>query len=104
VPRKLVPPLTPGWVIVDGLPVFQRSCLDAGSDADAMVHVHGFGISGTFLEPTAALLAGVPGAHALNNSDPRLIAELIEAHIAGEPLVTQTGPRSVAAAVSVDGS
>jgi hypothetical protein len=40
VPRKPVPPLTPGWVIVDGLPVFHRSCLDAGSDADAMVHVH----------------------------------------------------------------
>ena len=32
----------------------------------------------------------VPGAHALNYSDPQLIAELIEAHIAGEPLVTQT--------------
>ena len=46
----------------------------------------------------------VPGAHALNYSDPQLIAELIEAHIAGEPLVTQTGPRSVVAAVSVDGN
>ena len=56
-PRKPVPPLTPGWVIVNGLPVFHRFCLDAGSDADAMVHVHGFGISGTYLEPTAALLA-----------------------------------------------
>jgi pimeloyl-ACP methyl ester carboxylesterase len=44
----------------------------------------------------------VPGAHALNYSDPRLIAELIEAHIAGEPLMTQTGPRSVVAAISVD--
>src|SRR6476659_3562356 len=55
--RKPVPPLTRGWVIVDGLPVFHRFCLDAGSDADAMVHVHGFGISGTYLEPTAALLA-----------------------------------------------
>ena len=55
--RKPVAPLTPGWVIVDGLPVFHRFCLDAGSDADAMVHVHGFGISGTYLEPTAALLA-----------------------------------------------
>ena len=28
----------------------------------------------------------VPGAHALNFSAPELIAELIEAHIAGEPL------------------
>ena len=52
-----MPPLVPGWVIVDGLPVFHRMCLDAGSDADAIVHVHGFGISGTYLEPTAARLA-----------------------------------------------
>jgi pimeloyl-ACP methyl ester carboxylesterase len=50
-------PLVPGWVIVDGLPVFHRTCLDAGPDADAIVHVHGFGISGTYLEPTAARLA-----------------------------------------------
>jgi pimeloyl-ACP methyl ester carboxylesterase len=57
VSRKPVHPLTPGWVIVDGLPVFHRSSIDAGPDADAMVHVHGFGISGTYLEPTAALLA-----------------------------------------------
>jgi pimeloyl-ACP methyl ester carboxylesterase len=57
VPRKPVHPLTAGWVIVDGLPVFHRFNVDAGSDADAMVHVHGFGISGTYLEPTAALLA-----------------------------------------------
>jgi pimeloyl-ACP methyl ester carboxylesterase len=57
VSRKPIPPLAPGWVIVDGSPVFHRSCLDAGADAHAMVHVHGFGISGTYLEPTAALLA-----------------------------------------------
>ena len=44
----------------------------------------------------------VPGAHALNYSDPQLIAELIAAHIAGERLVTQNGRRSVAAAISVD--
>lgn len=37
--------------------MFHRTCLDAGPDADAIVHVHGFGISGTYLEPTAALLA-----------------------------------------------
>jgi pimeloyl-ACP methyl ester carboxylesterase len=42
---------------VDGLPVFHRSCLEAGSGAGAIVHVHGFGISGTYLEPTAARLA-----------------------------------------------
>jgi pimeloyl-ACP methyl ester carboxylesterase len=57
VSRKPVPPLTPGRVLADGSPVFHRFCLDAGADADAMVHVHGFGISGTYLEPTAALLA-----------------------------------------------
>ena len=28
--------------------------MDAGPTADAIVHVHGFGISGTYLEPTAA--------------------------------------------------
>ena len=50
-------PLRPGWVIVDGLPVFHRSAVDAGPAAPAVVHVHGFGISGTYLEPTAALLA-----------------------------------------------
>ena len=35
----------------------------------------------------------VPGAHALNYSAPELIAELVEAHLAGEPLSTATGPR-----------
>ena len=55
--RRPVPPLVPGWVIVDGLPVFHRMCVDAGPGADAIVHVHGFGISGTYLEPTAARLA-----------------------------------------------
>ena len=44
----------------------------------------------------------VPGAHALNFSDPWLIAELIEAHIAGESLVTRTGVRSVVATVGVE--
>ena len=48
--------LHPGWVIVDGLPLYHRSCVDAGEEAPAIVHVHGFGISGTYLEPTAALL------------------------------------------------
>ncbi len=57
VTRGPVPPLVPGWVIVDGLPVYHRVCVDAGTGADAIVHVHGFGISGTYLEPTAARLA-----------------------------------------------
>lgn len=55
--RRPVPPLEPGWVIAGGLPMFHRSSVAAGADAQAVVHVHGFGISGTYLEPTAALLA-----------------------------------------------
>jgi len=50
-------PLRQGWVIVDGLPLYHRYCVTAGVEAAAIVHVHGFGISGTYLEPTAALLA-----------------------------------------------
>ena len=56
-PRNPVPPLKSGWVIANGLPMFHRTNLEAGDGAHAMVHVHGFGISGTYLEPTAALLA-----------------------------------------------
>lgn len=55
--RRPVPPLVPGWVLVEGLPLYHRVCLDAGPAADSIVHVHGFGISGTYLEPTAARLA-----------------------------------------------
>jgi pimeloyl-ACP methyl ester carboxylesterase len=51
------PPLSAGWVVVDGLPVFHRSCIEAGADAPTIVHVHGFGISGRYLEPAAARLA-----------------------------------------------
>jgi pimeloyl-ACP methyl ester carboxylesterase len=55
--RRVVPPLRPGWVIVDGRPMFHRWCRDAPDENGAIVHVHGFGISGTYLEPSAALLA-----------------------------------------------
>jgi len=52
-----VPPLTTGWAVVGGLPMHYRSALGAGPDAPAIVHVHGFGISGTYMQPTAAQLA-----------------------------------------------
>jgi pimeloyl-ACP methyl ester carboxylesterase len=55
--HRPVAPLLPGWVVVDGLPMYHRYSLDAPADAPAVVHVHGFGISGTYLERTAALLA-----------------------------------------------
>ena len=43
------------WVDVDGLRTFVRISLDGG-DATPIVHVHGFGISGSYLMPTARLL------------------------------------------------
>lgn len=52
-----IPPLETGWLVVDGLPMHHRQCVAAGDDALAIVHVHGFGISGTYMQPTAALLA-----------------------------------------------
>jgi pimeloyl-ACP methyl ester carboxylesterase len=48
-------------------------------------------------------VARVPGAHALNYTDPELVAALIEAHHDGEPLVAPTGPTSVVEVVAVDG-
>jgi pimeloyl-ACP methyl ester carboxylesterase len=48
--------LRAGWLIVDGYPLFHRASTTAGPDAPAMVHVHGFGISGTYLMPTAERL------------------------------------------------
>ena len=50
-------PLQPGWLVVDGLPMYHRHSTAAGNDAPSMVHVHGFGISGTYLVPTAKRLA-----------------------------------------------
>ena len=43
----------------------------------------------------------VPGAHALNFSAPELIAGLVEAHLAGEPLTTPTGPLSVVEVLTI---
>ena len=88
-----------------------------------MVHVHRFGMSGTYFEPCDRRSASstcphrqcarLPcwlnptssafrGAHALTYSDSQLIAELIEAHIADEPLVTQSGRRCVVGTVRVE--
>jgi hypothetical protein len=44
----------------------------------------------------------VPGPQAINHSDPQLIAGVIEGFIAGEPLVTQSGRRSVIGVVIVE--
>ena len=46
------------WTIVDDLPVFSRISVGATPDsAMPLIHVHGFGISGSYLLPTAKLLA-----------------------------------------------
>ncbi|HEY5783293.1 MAG TPA: alpha/beta fold hydrolase [Microlunatus sp.] len=55
--RVPLAPLEPEWLIVDRLPMFHRFHRPAEPAADTIVHVHGFGISGTYLEPTAAVLA-----------------------------------------------
>jgi pimeloyl-ACP methyl ester carboxylesterase len=51
------PELTERWVIANGTPVFLRQ---GGEDlpGQAIVHVHGFAISGRYMLPTAQLLAG----------------------------------------------
>jgi len=43
------------WVDVDGVRTLVRLSLDGG-DATPIVHIHGFGISGRYLMPTARLL------------------------------------------------
>jgi pimeloyl-ACP methyl ester carboxylesterase len=51
--------LKSSWVIVDGLPVhFWQSTADFPPGAPVLIHLHGFGISGTYMLPTADLLAG----------------------------------------------
>jgi pimeloyl-ACP methyl ester carboxylesterase len=44
------------WTEIDGLEVFYRES-PSPPDAPAMMHVHGFGLSGRYLLPTAELLA-----------------------------------------------
>lgn len=46
------------WVICDGLPLhYWASTSDHASNPTTLVHIHGFGISGRYLLPTADLLA-----------------------------------------------
>lgn len=53
--RSVTSPLRPGWLIVEGEPLFHRTAGPDTTSNGPVVHVHGFGISGTYLEPTAAL-------------------------------------------------
>ncbi|RDV44772.1 alpha/beta hydrolase [Leifsonia sp. ku-ls] len=55
VPRRPASSLAERWTTVDGIDVFYRESV-APPDAPAMVHVHGFGLSGRYLLPTAERL------------------------------------------------
>ena len=56
-PRRPASSLAERWVDVDGVDVFYRESPEP-PDAPAMLHVHGFGLSGRYLLPTAERLAG----------------------------------------------
>lgn len=54
--REPLAPLEGRFVEIDGSHLYHRVCDRAGPTAPAVVHVHGFGISGSYLEPTAVRL------------------------------------------------
>lgn len=59
-PGAEAPRLTDRWSTINGLRVFSRVSEfppSPAEDALPIIHVHGFGISGRYLEPTARLLA-----------------------------------------------
>ena len=56
-PEVPMPPLVGRWTTVAGLRVFSRVAETSETSATPIVHVHGFAISGRYLEPTAARLA-----------------------------------------------
>ena len=55
-PRRPASSLAERWTTVDGVDVFYRESTNP-PDAPAMMHVHGFGLSGRYLLPTAERLA-----------------------------------------------
>lgn len=57
-PRRPASALAERWTEIDGAPVFYRESPHppTSSDARVMVHLHGFGLSGRYLLPTAELL------------------------------------------------
>ncbi|WP_438854732.1 alpha/beta fold hydrolase [Agromyces sp. M3QZ16-3] len=56
-PRRAASRLVDRWTVVDGVDVFYRESPNPPEDARVMMHVHGFGMSGRYLLPTAELLA-----------------------------------------------
>jgi pimeloyl-ACP methyl ester carboxylesterase len=56
-PRKPASSLAERFTTVDGFDVFYRESPEPPSESRVMMHVHGFGLSGRYLLPTAELLA-----------------------------------------------
>lgn len=56
-PRRPASSLAERWTTIDDLDVFYRESPDP-PDAPVMMHIHGFGLSGRYLLPTAERLAG----------------------------------------------
>jgi pimeloyl-ACP methyl ester carboxylesterase len=54
-PRHPASALAERWTIMDGLDLFYRESQNP-PDAPVMMHLHGFGLSGRYLLPTAELL------------------------------------------------
>jgi pimeloyl-ACP methyl ester carboxylesterase len=57
-PKRPQSNLAERWTTVDGVDVFYRESPNPPPGAPAMMHVHGFGLSGHYLLPTAQLLDG----------------------------------------------
>ncbi|MEF2976788.1 alpha/beta fold hydrolase [Subtercola sp. YIM 133946] len=55
-PRKPASALAERWTTVDGIDVFYRESAHVDTGAPVMMHLHGFGLSGRYLLPTAELL------------------------------------------------
>ncbi|MET0734821.1 MAG: alpha/beta fold hydrolase [Microbacterium sp.] len=56
-PRKPASTLAEKWTEVDGVDVFYRESPGPTADARVLAHLHGFGLSGRYLLPTAERLA-----------------------------------------------
>jgi pimeloyl-ACP methyl ester carboxylesterase len=55
-PRKPASALAEKWTTVEGIDVFYRESVMPPTDARVIMHVHGFGMSGRYLLPTAERL------------------------------------------------